>query len=350
MTTQTFSLYTKDRLEEIEQNIQEKHEDLNKEAKDKGSYFGKQNLPGSKEPINNYVRPVIEGYRVVFQEAKRAIEKVSATVETSIDQLDDQITQWAEKAKTVHHEIGILEKQLPSDKSDYPWQIFPLVLLGAIFMIAAETGFNGVSFQVLGQSFLVSIVMAIGVSVAIVLLFHGFKKTLMWAKNPLQRWLIITGWIVFYTIVFYFLAALRQEYLEASGGNHEVSKLMFIIVNWLMLLATAFVLSKFPSWEAIQMKLKRSPIEKKLKEKRKEKERLDRELSEKKTQYRMLERDFQNMPKYEEGLRDLLGVMARKTVSDFLHENIQYRSDGNSNFGSFDPNDVLNTNLEIHQA
>lgn len=350
MNAQIFSSFTREKFRDIEQEVQAKHHALNTEAKEKGQYFGKQNLPTHAEPINNYVRPIIEGYRIIYQEAKRAMERVTGEVEAAIDQLDDQIVQWKDKVKVIVHDISMLEKQLTVDNSNYPWRIFPLVLIGALFMVSAETGFNGVSFQIFGQNLFVSIIMAVGVSVALVLLFHGFKKSLTWAKTQAQRWAIIAGWIVFYTVVFYFLAELRQMYLVANGEEHNISKLMFILVNWLMLLATAFLLSKFPSWQAIQARMARKPIERKIKKKIEEKERVEKELSEKLTQLKALERDRANAPKYDDGTRDLIGVMARKTVSDFLHENIQYRSDGNSSFGSFDAKDPLNTNLQIHEA
>ncbi len=350
MNTQIFSSFSREKLKKVEKDIQEKHEDLNQEAKSQGAHFGRQNLPQKDEPINNYLRPVIEGYRVVFQEAKRAVEGISGEIETALDQLDDQIEQWQGKVKKALHEKSLLVKEFPKDKSNYPWKIFPLVLFGIIFMVGAETGFNGVAFQVLGQNLLISILMAIGVSVGIVLLFHFFKRSLAWGTTPLQKHLIILGWIVFYTALFYLLAELRQEYLAANGESHNIPKLMFVAVNWLMLLATAFILQWFPSRDAIQALMKRKPLERQIAIKENELKRLEQELSEKKTQKKILERDMLNMPKYENSTRALLSVMARKSVSDFLHENLQYRSDGNSSFGAFDTEDVLNTNLQIHEA
>ncbi|MCF8459620.1 MAG: hypothetical protein K9G46_02765 [Flavobacteriales bacterium] len=334
-------------LDALEQEVQRKHTQLNHDSKDKGRFFGKQNLPLAKDSLNHYIHFIIEGYRVIYQESKRDLDKVSGEIDSAIEQLDERISQSIDKSHQLTHKLAILDKELPHDSSDYPWKVFPFVLLAVLFMLAAETGFNGMAFQIFGQNLLFSMIMAVGVSAAIMLLFHGYRKTLSIAKTSAQRWLIILGWAVFYTIVFYFLAHLRMDYLKATGSTEEISTVMFILVNWLLLLATGYVLTKCPTWEAVKHKVRQMKMEKAIADTNREKTETDTELAEMQTHRKALMKDYENMPKREKSMRDWIHSLLRQSVSDFLHENIQYRSDGNSTFSSFDVNDSLQESLHI---
>ncbi|MCF8278218.1 MAG: hypothetical protein K9J17_15935 [Flavobacteriales bacterium] len=347
MKTSILSSNGKSQLEAIEQEIHRKHTRLNDESKDKGRFFGRQNVPLPKQPINHYIRFIVEGYKVIFQEAKRDIEKISSDMDSTIEQLDDRISQFTEVSRHLTYNLAILDKELPKDTTGYPWSFLPYAIVAVIFMLAAETGFNGVAFQIFGQSLFFSVIMAVGVSASIMLLFHGYRKTLALAKTPATRWLIILGWVVFYTVVFYFLAQLRMDYLKAVDSAEEISPVMFILVNWLLLLATGYVLSKFPTWEALKVKLTRKQMEKNIADKARQKAETERELAEMQTYRRAVSIDYGNMPKYETNMRDWINSLARQSVSDFLHENIQYRTDGNSSFGNFDVDDPLQQNLQI---
>jgi len=347
MKTSHFSFNGKSTLEAIEQEIHRKHTLLNDESKDKGRFFGKQNLPSPKQSINHFVLFIIEGYRVIHQEAKRDLEKISRDTDSAIEQLDDRISQFTSGSHQLIHDLAILDKELPKDTTGYPWRFLPFAIVAVLFLLAAETGFNGVAFQIFRQSLFFSVIMAVGVSAAIMLLFHGYRKTITLAKTTTQRWLIILGWVVFYTLVFYYIADFRMEYLKETDSAEEISPMAFIIVNWLLLLSTGYVLSKFPTWEALKVKLNRKQLERSIAEKIRQKAQTDRELGEMKTHRAALTKDYQNMSKCEANMRDWINSLARQSVSDFLHENIQYRTDGNSSFGNFDVDDPLQHNLQI---
>ena len=348
-TTEVFSSYMQEKLEDFAEHVKAERENINASAAQKGKDLGSDNLPKKGSPIGHHIGTVLEDCRELYLKGIRTLEEIHSHLDSAINQLLEQVEQKTEEIEKVVHKIKQLKNDLPVDSTSYPWRIFKYVLGGILFILFGEVGFNGLAFQVIGGSLIANVFMALAVSMAIVLLVHTFQWTLGFAKKRWQLVVIILSWVVFYTSVFIFLAQLRVSYLEATESGRNISPVMFVVVNWLLLLGAGVLMRLLPTWGALQTRLNRKDKDKEITKLEKLLTQLQKERDDLKTHLAGLESDRENLPKHEKHLHDQVVTIARRSLMSFKEENIRYRSDGHCELGTLHPEE-LNINLKLENS
>ncbi|MGE0637680.1 MAG: hypothetical protein AB7P01_14640 [Bacteroidia bacterium] len=342
MKTTTFSAFAQTRVEALETEIEQEHQVIHEEALKKSRFFAQENRPAPKEAINSYVRPIIEGYSLLTNKVKMGLSKLILEIENELSICKTSIAQLSGQKATLVKEINLKRSALEKYVTTYPWRVLPLVLLFAAIMLVSEVLFNALAFQVFGNSLLFSILIALGITLAVVVVFHLFQKSLTLAKTLLHRILIVIFWVCIITLFFYFLGVFRNSFFESNENNNEVPLLGFIIINWILLIATGYILGKCPQWADVMNKYEELKGKRKIRKLTKSLSALDAELNKRETTQKALERDRDHIPSLQEELSNWISSMTRKTLSDFVMENVANRTDGHSNFNTFDKEDFLN--------
>ena len=349
MKTETFSSNMQEKLEELQEHIKEEHAKTDANAAKKGRELGSDNLPKTESPIGHFVGSILEDCRVLYQHGMRTMDSIGTHLDSSIKQIQEQIDQKTKVIEGLIHKIKQLKNDLPTDSTSYLWRFFKFVVIGVLFILASEVAFNGLAFQVMGGSLISNMAMAIGVSMAIVILFHAFQWTLGFAKNRWQRIAIITGWVVLYTVIFIFLAQLRVQYLEATESGRNISPVMFVVTNWLLLLGAGVLMRLLPSWGALQVRMNRKDRDKEIAKLEKQLQQLLAERDDLSTHKAGLASDKENLSKHEKHLHDEVVTLARRSLMTFKEENIRYRSDGHCELGTLHPEE-FNINLKLENS
>lgn len=315
-------------------------------AKRLGRFFGTENRPKQGESLGNYIHPIIKACEVLYQTVKMELGSIQASIKNEIQICKASLGQLYEKRQEFKRQKNVYEHML-GQETKYSLGLL-LILCSLLFLIlGADTFFNGTVFQIFGNGFITSILMGLGFSLALLLLFHAFKKTIELAKNDLQKQLIVLAWIVFLTAIFYFLGDYRTVWLIARGGSGEISTIGYILFNWLFVLAGAVILSKIPHLHEIKLVLDNARAEDRVRVIQKKIDETQKKINKLEERLRCLEQELENLPWYENDLKKLIESTAKEAVSEFISENLKARTDGSSSYSSFNQNDIFNPQIPI---
>ncbi|MCG3167173.1 MAG: hypothetical protein POELPBGB_02957 [Bacteroidia bacterium] len=342
--TKNTSQLTETRLKNLERQIEEKHTEIYEKEMKFARNYGRENRPRPDEAISPFVRPILEVYALLFQKVNKELQNLLREIDTEAEIAKSAFSQLSGQKAEVMRKINIRKSALEDLETKYPWKLLPLLFIFAGIILVSEIFLNAFGFSIFGNSLLFSMLISLGVSMAIVIIFHLFIKTIAYAKTLLHKVLIYTAWVIAITVFFYYVGLFRELYLKSNGFQDNIPILGFIIFNWFLLLGAAYILSKCPTWEEITKKYHHIQHSRELRKFKKSLFEIENELNEVGMKMEILKRDKEHIASKDTVMERWIVGMMRKTLADWRSENIGTRTDGFSDLNTIDQNDFLNTN------
>lgn len=232
----------------LEAELESNHLKLQEEAKTKAIHLAKQNRPAlTGEHITHYTGDAEAAYKAMVTQIWQQLQPEIAPAESEMTakESDRKIRELQEKKRGLETELmneelamkqnGISLEEInnfrpkPVERSLIP-----------ICIAAGEFALNIFSFQLLGDSMLISIVISAGVSAALFLLAKNCAKHLKEGNVRSRKNILITAAASVLALgVFWIIAFLRSEHLkEVSEVNMHplwlvlLNVLFYVITLW----------------------------------------------------------------------------------------------------------------------
>ena len=330
----------RDTLKAIKDFILGRHESQIERSKELGIRHGKSNEPKPKEPVRIYIEPIISFYGVLWSDVKLMLGDLRNDLDSIIEWLKERADQLNKKIGKIEQEIITLEDQLLEHKANFPWALFVLLSVCLCGVLAAEVFYNAKVFSLLRQNLLVTSLLAIGISCGMAIVFRERNKYLKAATTKAQKAIIIAIWVGGFTTLFVLLGLYRNEYVQAAGNDAtEFSVLLFVLINWILLIAADFLLARMPNTALIKAVFAKRSVVRKIRKLQAEMWDLQKELESVLTRLAAYERDLINLPQEEHNFEKITLHSMKQSVAEFMSENKKQRTDGECALGSYDYDD-----------
>jgi TRAP-type C4-dicarboxylate transport system permease small subunit len=253
---------------EIEQYIHERHISIQNEFITLAHNLGEKNKPETFPAWESIKQAIHAKYDVLYTYVckrlqGKATQKLGeadlAQGKLESQNLDHRIAETTEKART----LGIDIERI---KLTYHWGMywFLLVLLAIIFL--SDSYYNQKAFAAMGDNFLVTIVLSLGISATLWAIAHFLVKFIQQiGKTVFQRRLLTIVCVAFLSLVFLALGYLRTYYFKQEGDSFiSNSPYMFMLIN-LFLLGGSMLITFFAmptQQQRLEKKAKDDKIEK----------------------------------------------------------------------------------------
>ncbi|MFA6089450.1 MAG: hypothetical protein WC755_06305 [Candidatus Woesearchaeota archaeon] len=299
-------------------------------AKINGRITGIRNIPAS---VGDQIAPYIG-------DIKAKCEKLMADVNGHL-QPEAQFPEAKMDADYFREKVGVIETEIKEkeaqnqsdesetrsfDKSSLPTR-FGIALIVTLIMYTGDATFIAKSFQVTGENLLVSLILSIGVSVTVFAYSHMAPFLYKGAKSQAGRRKVVYVSLLGTTIVFVVLAIFRATYL----ANHDVhiNPINFVIINlFFFIVSTLISFFMFPTWEEFKENTLKLKILFALKKRRKEVERLKKEIE--KIKLTILERTKLRLRIAHQAnyAAERIRKIYDEAIGVFITTNLQFRTDG----------------------
>lgn len=313
----------------LEKIIETQDAELKGLALKKAKHFAKCNLPAPKKDyLSNYTGEVTAGYKRLIADALHYIQPGANLPESKME-----AKFFEEKDIELEREIRDRENQNRNDEFDLNNHSSNNLVLRIVFVLLAslviyigEVVYSSKSFQITGDNYLMSLIMAISICFVMNVFSHVAAFRFKAAQTTNERRLIAAGALGLATIVFFVMAILRSEYL-ATHDVH-ISPIYFVLFNLMFFITSAGISTYFlPSYAEIKQNMKAEKMLRVI-EKRKseikalkvEREKIKEEILEK-TKERV------RIGYYTGYIIDRIKMMHLEAIELFKSTNITYRSD-----------------------
>ena len=232
---------------ELEKILEERHKKHYARACVNGKHFARQNRPHLKgDNLSSYIGDTEAGYHemkaLVLQ--KHEPDSCNAKGKILIDQAESKTKEIEEKKQFNETQLHNLELEMNHEgeslheiKHSAPQKKFEflLALIGAV-----ETFFNATALPLLGDSYLVSLFMSVGITAGLYLLARQLGTYLKESIHENKKKILATiGISVLAMGVFYFLATLRAEHLK-DQAHFNMSPICYVFLNMLFYVVTVW--------------------------------------------------------------------------------------------------------------
>lgn len=177
----------------------------------------------------------------LLAENRAVYEETCSQAESGLGELETSGNKLLAQKYMQGHFPGIEEKSEPkaetANKPAVRLKLFALVFLGVLSM-AGEAVLLTMSFQAIAQNRNHALLMAVGLSVALGIVFHWADKTFARMVPGFRKTLAEIALALILAAVFFVIADVRAEYLDKTGGNPSVAW-------WLLVLNIVFALGLF---------------------------------------------------------------------------------------------------------
>jgi hypothetical protein len=242
--------------------ITHKHAEYFQSARLLGQAHGTKNLPRSDEPhFAHNISSIVANYNSVLAENHI---RMQAHMEIELGTRDLEQLKHEKEAAMRKHDVLIAENNILAEKLNSGSSSMLKLLLGIVLVIGIGTGeilLTTSAFQILGNGMGSSILMAAGLTIALIAVTHLIPLYIARIRSIWGRKLAILCLSVSLLILVSGLAHFRDLYLQRINGSNSgtSSQLWFIVINILMVIAlygTAVHLV-LPSWQSVSEAFKR---------------------------------------------------------------------------------------------
>lgn len=240
---------------ELEEIIKKRDKELKAKAVEKARENAKKNLPEADKTGQ---------FAILTSDIKASYEELAMEVfqynqpETLLPELYMDNEKAKEQEKICLEDIKKLEHQNLSDErnlnNEKPVDLMSKYRKGYLLLLiigAGELFFNTMAFQAIGDNLLFSLLIALSVTVAMLMLAHYSAILIKKETRTKQKIFIGVSSLLIVTGVCLVMAYLRSEYMAKNGIS--INMLLFLILN-IGLFAVAALVSytQMPSWEEIK--------------------------------------------------------------------------------------------------
>lgn len=320
---------------DLEAAVEREHEKLKKEITIKAIHYAKQNRPGLQETsLQAYIGEFTARYEKIISQAisrlqpELAMEQAKALNEEAAEKIKIQEGKKEEAQIALDNldlsleQDGISLETLNNLSPKKSNDLIPYVI------VAGEIIFNVGALQLLGDTWLSSLVISSAISLSLFLLAKQYAKYLKENSHDSQKKKRATLGVTLIALgVFFLLAILRSKQLEETD-SFQLHPIFLIIVNILFFVITAWhffkkshTATEKKEYEKLkQLKEKREELQKAVKDAESEIERIKSET--KGNLQELLERPVQC-----KWLIELIQRYKQEAIETFKSQNLLYRKD-----------------------
>jgi cation transport ATPase len=313
----------------LEDHIQKRDKELKEQAIKNARHYAKSNQPRiNDENLEPFIGDLKRGYEKTGAEVNQKLQTSSQFSDAKMEAdyykaKDGELETEIESLTAQNHNDELLAGDVTT--SDVPKRIL-WILIFSICLFVGEVAYNTNALQVIGETLIFSLFIAITITVAILLLAHFTSHLFKVAKTSFRRKAVIAGSVSLATIVFIGLGILRSAYLKNHGA--DVNPIFFVVFN-LLFYVVALLLSFFvyPTREEVLHYRKCLEVLKQIKKRtlrieacKTERENIKREVLEKaKMRMRIIH--------YSNSLMETIRKMYKEAVEIFKSHNLLMRTD-----------------------
>lgn len=241
---------------ELEREIEKEHFRLWQLAKEMGIRMGLKRSADGVDDLSTLTESIYSGYNELMSFANRRNQSVVEMAHGAMDvahykQDNKRLTSEAKKAESVWKVSLDRLGDLRATNGAY-WRFAGGILL-AILVAIYDVLYISSAFQVSGEPLYKSILMGIGISVALGVVGILGSASIEMVKNKLLKRVLYTGLFIFVSSGLYVICAIRSDYFHQVTGK-TISPWEFLLLNLIALAAFHFIATMIiiPTWAKIK--------------------------------------------------------------------------------------------------
>lgn len=205
-----------------------------------GGRFGRNNLPLlTGDSMKSYFEPFLFEYQGLIDQVNVKLQSQLTCFEVTEQEklADGKINNLERKLEDAEQEHASISGKVGRIQKPAGYNAIFRARLCMLIVAGFDIALNSQYFQMLGYSYIESVAVGTFFAGALVIFAHFVPRIVRMGKSPVQQRVIAGGIFLFITAVFTYLAGLRTEYANATGGTNY-SPWFFVLLS-MFLFATA---------------------------------------------------------------------------------------------------------------
>ena len=314
---------------ELEKLISKKDSDLKALARKQGKNFADRKLPSSSgDRLQPYIGEIKSGYEELCANLNSQLQPASHFPEVKTEVMNAE----AEEHKT-NEEIQKLEEQnrnsmyeLENGNIEKGNNAIIMIFVVTALISLSEVFFNSLAFQAIGENTLVSLIIGLSLTIAILLLAHLTALFYKKIQNPIKRNLLVFGTLILVLSIFTVMGNMRAIAMEKLGTS--VSSISFIVINSFFFIVTALLSYKYyPTKEERQKREAYNKLQKDIAQRQSEIKQHRNRMELIKSHVNEKAKQTLHQAYYVEYTLERINKLYKEAIQIFISTNMLYRTD-----------------------
>lgn len=325
----------------IEKLIQKRHGELMQLAIKNGEFFGRQNKPQLHGSITSCTSELKYGFErlwtditvMLLPDAQLPQAKIDAAhIGSRKDTIISRINDIRHENDNARYKAGDENFKLISKRKRQALLLTTIIVIG-------ETIYNAKALQIFGDSKLLSLLLAVSISIAISAFAHFTILLFKEVQPKLYKWTVIITSILISLVVFIVLGEYRSQYL--AKHDIKICPLYFIVFNmFFYLLSGAISYFFLPNWSELKQNFKLQHQLQEIKKRESEKMKLEKELLTVADTAYEESTNLNHVIHLAKNLGERIRKMYKECLAAFVRSNIAHRNDGTPDAFNQEPEDI----------